>query len=349
MDIHHVYMQRCIDLASAGLGYVAPNPLVGSVLVVNGRIIGEGYHRQYGGQHAEVEAIQAVKDKRVLQRATLYVNLEPCCHHGKTPPCTDLIIANRIPEVVIGSVDPYDAVAGKGIAKLRGNGCKVLLGVMKDECRELNKRFFTFHEKKRPYVVLKWAQTADGFIDVERLPGASRRPTWITSERLRMLVHKWRTEETAIMVGTNTAIKDNPQLNVRDWHGNAPVRIVLDRSLKISEKYHLLDKSQPTIIINELQDKNRNHLQYIRLPFDQNLLTSILQLLQRQGIQSILVEGGRQLLQSFIDQHLWDEARIFTGTQFFGIGIKAPEIKSFKTIEHIIIGKESFFRLKKAY
>jgi diaminohydroxyphosphoribosylaminopyrimidine deaminase / 5-amino-6-(5-phosphoribosylamino)uracil reductase len=346
MDIHNKYMQRCLDLALSGLGYVAPNPMVGSVLVADGRIIGEGYHRRYGSHHAEVEAINAVDDAGKLKEATLYVNLEPCCHHGKTPPCTDLIIRSKIPEVIIGSVDPFYAVAGKGIARLRGNGCRVQVGVMKDACRELNKRFFTFHEKKRPYIVLKWAQTADGFIDIDRLPDAEKRPTWITSERLRMLVHKWRTEEMAIMVGTNTALKDNPQLNVRDWHGNSPTRLVLDRNLKLTTTCHLLDNSQPTIIINEMKHESKQHIQYVRLPFDENLLPSIMSFLYVRGMQSLLVEGGKYLLQSFIDENLWDEARIFTGTQFFGSGVAAPNILSYKTIDHIHIGKESFFRIR---
>jgi diaminohydroxyphosphoribosylaminopyrimidine deaminase / 5-amino-6-(5-phosphoribosylamino)uracil reductase len=346
MDIHNKYMQRCLDLALSGLGHVAPNPMVGSVLVADGHIIGEGYHRRYGSHHAEVEAINAVADAGMLKEATLYVNLEPCCHHGKTPPCTDLIIKSKIPEVIIGSVDPFYAVAGKGIARLRGNGCRVQVGVMKDACRELNKRFFTFHEKKRPYIVLKWAQTADGFIDIDRLPNAEKRPTWITSERLRMLVHKWRTEEMAIMVGTNTALKDNPQLNVRDWHGHSPTRLVLDRNLKLTETYHLLDNSQPTFIINEIKQESTKNIQFVRFPFDENLLTSIMSFLYVRGIQSLLVEGGRYLMQSFIDEHLWDEARIFTGTQFFGSGVAAPKILSYKTIDHIHIGKESFFRIR---
>ncbi len=346
MDVHNRYMQRCLDLALTGLGQVAPNPMVGAVLVVDDRIIGEGYHRKYGSHHAEVEAINSVADPRLLSRATLYVNLEPCCHHGKTPPCTDLIIKSKIPEVIIGTVDPFYAVAGEGIARLRAKGCRVNVGVLKEACRELNKRFFTFHEKKRPYIVLKWAQTADGFIDIDRLPGAEKRPTWITSERLRMLVHKWRSEEMSIMVGTNTALKDNPQLNVRDWHGSSPARILLDRSLKLTKAYHLLDQSHPTIIINELKQEASNNIQFVRLLFDQNLLHSIMALLYESRIQSLLIEGGRHLLQSFIDQQLWDEARIFTGTQFFGSGIAAPKIKSYKAIDHIHIGQESFFRIR---
>ncbi len=339
-------MQRCIDLALSGLGSAAPNPLVGAVLVVNNEIIGEGYHRSYGEAHAEVMAIESVNDKSLLRNAKLYVNLEPCCHHGKTPPCTDLITRHGIPEVFIGSVDPFDAVAGKGISRLRNRGCRVKVGVMKEACRDLNKRFFTFHEKKRPYVILKWAQTADAFIDIDRLPDAEKRPTWITSEKLRMLVHKWRTEESAIMVGTQTALKDNPSLNVRDWHGPSPLRIVLDRKLSLPSTYSLLDNSEPTFVINALQDKIMENTCYIRLPFNDQLLPSLLSLLYDKGIQSILVEGGRRLLQSFVDQNLWDEARVFTGPQFFGKGIKAPDFGLARKSAQIIIGNESFFRIK---
>lgn len=346
MHTDDTYMQRCIDLALSGLGYVAPNPMVGAVVVFKGAIIGEGYHRRYGGHHAEVEAIQAVSDKSKLKRSTLYVNLEPCCHHGKTPPCTDLIRQSGIPRVVIGTVDPFDAVAGKGIARLRSHGISVTVGVMKDACRELNKRFFTFYEKKRPYIVLKWAQTADGFIDINRKPNAEKRPTWITSEKLRMLVHKWRTEEAAIMVGTETALKDNPMLNVRDWHGQGPTRIAIDRKLKIKSNYHLLDDSQPTLIFNEIQSKIKGQTRYIQVPFNKNLLPELLKVLYQEQLQSLIVEGGRKTLQSFIDNNLWDEARIFTGNQFFCNGIKAPDLISFKNKAHIIIGQEGFYRIK---
>jgi len=211
------YMHRCLDLAKNGLGYVAPNPMVGCVIVHHNTIIGEGYHQRYGEPHAEVNAIRSVKNKNLLSKSTLYVSLEPCCHHGKTPPCTDLIIAEKIPEVVIGTVDPYDEVAGQGIARLRNHGVKVDIGILRNKSIRLNKRFFVYHQKKRPYIILKWAQTADAFMDIERLPGTPAQPTWITSEKLRMLVHKWRTEEQAIIVGTITALKDNPRLNVRDW------------------------------------------------------------------------------------------------------------------------------------
>ncbi len=346
MHSDETYMQRCIDLALPGLGHVAPNPLVGAVVVYKDQIIGEGYHRLYGGPHAEVEAIQSVKDQTLLKRSTLYVNLEPCCHHGKTPPCTDLIRKSGIPNVVIGTVDPFGAVAGKGVARLRSNNVNVRVGVMKEACRDLNKRFFTFHEKKRPYVILKWAQTADGYIDINRKPKAAKRPTWITSEHLRMLVHKWRTEESAIMVGTETALKDNPRLNVRDWHGPSPVRIVIDRNLNLDLDYNLLDNTQPTFIFNNLQNKTSGQNRFIQIPFDRDILPEILNVLYEEQLQSLIVEGGRKLLQSFIESNLWDEARVFTGNQFFCDGIKAPGFLSIKNKEHINIGHEGFFRIK---
>ncbi len=343
MQMDELYMQRCVDLARGGLDMVAPNPMVGAMVVHNKRIIGEGYHRVYGGVHAEVHAIGSVKDKWKLRESTLYVNLEPCCHQGKTPPCTDLILENKIPRVVVGAVDPFDEVAGKGIARLRSRGCEVKVGVLKDACRELNKRFFTFHEKKRPYIILKWAQTTDGFIDTERIPGAINRPTWITSEKLRMLVHKWRTQEPVIMVGTQTALKDNPQLNVRDWHGKNPLRIVLDQELALPANLKLLDDSQQTIIINEKTEKTSENTHYWKIPFDALLLDQLMGRLYREGYQSMIVEGGRHLLQSFIDKQLWDEARVFTGSYFFGRGTKAPCITRPGQMTEAHIGKECFY------
>ncbi len=336
-------MQRCIELARLGLGRTAPNPMVGALVLHNDRIIGEGYHRRCGDHHAEVRAIMSVANERLFSKSTLFVSLEPCCHHGKTPPCTDLIIEKRIPSIVIGTTDPYAEVAGKGIARLRGHGCHVKVGVMKDACRQLNKRFFTFHEKKRPYIVLKWAQTADGFIDTERGPGAIRVPTWITSEKLRILVHKWRSEEQAIMVGTRTALKDNPQLNVRDWHGPSPTRIVLDRELKLPANLHLLNNNQSTIVINEIIEKTSGKTRYMKLPFNDMLLHTLTAKLYEEGLQSLFVEGGRQLLQGFIDQDLWDEARVFTGTGFFGKGVEAPDIPAQKPVSQIMIGQEVFY------
>lgn len=346
MSMDEIYMTRCIELARLGLGRTAPNPMVGAVVVHGDRIIGEGYHQKYGGHHAEVLAIEMARNKALLSESTLYVSLEPCCHYGKTPPCTNLIIENKIPRVVIGTADPFDAVAGKGIARLRSSGCEVIVGVLKEQCRQLNKRFFTFHEKKRPYVILKWAQTADGFIDTERLPSAEKKPTWITSEKLRVLVHKWRAEEPAILVGTNTALKDNPRLNVRDWSGPSPLRIVIDRNLSLHSRQNLLDNSQPTWVINEKQEKSVQNTHYIRLTFNKDLFRHIFDMLYHKNIQSIIIEGGRKILQSIIDDNMWDEARVFVGTQFFGKGIRAPEIPPPKPVSQIIIGMESFFCFK---
>lgn len=341
------YMSRCLDLASKGLGSVAPNPLVGCVLVHNGKVIGEGYHRLYGGSHAEVNAIASVRDSSFFPESTLYVNLEPCSHYGKTPPCSDLIIKKGIRRVVIGSVDPFDVVAGKGIARLRNNGCEVKVGVLKNQCQMINKRFFTFHEKKRPFIILKWAQTADGFIDSLRPIHSDLRPAWITSEKLRILVHKWRSEEPAILVGTHTALADNPRLNVRDWSGPSPLRIVVDRKLSLPGKLHLFDNSQPTLVLNASLDKKEGNTTYLKTPFKDDLvdLPHLMQYLFNEGVQSVFVEGGQKLLQSFLNQGLWDEARVFSGPQFFGEGIIAPFLKP-TNLAHVIIGNEGFFWFK---
>jgi diaminohydroxyphosphoribosylaminopyrimidine deaminase / 5-amino-6-(5-phosphoribosylamino)uracil reductase len=339
---HELFMQRCLELGASGLGQVAPNPLVGCVIVRNGKIIGEGYHRVFGGPHAEVEAFSSVSASENLQEASLYVNLEPCCHHGKTPPCTDLIIGKGIRKVVIGATDPNPLVAGNGVNILRESGCEVETGVLEEACRRLNKRFYTFHEKHRPYVILKWAQTSDGFIDIRRLPGQEARPTWITSEKLRMLVHKWRSEESAIMAGTNTALLDNPRLNVRDWTGKQPVRVVMDRQLRLPPDLDLFDNSQPTLVFNNLKDEDRGNTKLIRVDFQESPLKRLLEHIYTMGLQSIFVEGGRQLIQSFIDEDLWDEARVFCGPRFFGQGVSAPVIGRRKPAR-IPIGKELFF------
>jgi len=337
MEKDELYMWRCVELARHGLGRVAPNPMVGSVIVHNDHVIGEGYHKQFGQHHAEINAINSVEDKSLLCESTLYVNLEPCCHYGKTPPCTDQIINHNIRRVVIGCVDVYDAVAGKGIAKLRNQGIHVDVGILKSASLELNKRFFTFHQKNRPYIILKWAQTVDSFIDIERLPDNHAKPTWITSEKLRMLVHKWRTEEQAIMVGTNTALMDNPYLNVRDWTGRHPVRVVIDEKLTLSSALNLFDNSQITFVFNSLKDKRHENTHWIRTDFKSaRLLQNILEVLKQQGIQSVIVEGGQKLLQAFIESNLWDEARIFQGNKFFVAGVKAPAIPAKKFVQTLI-------------
>ena len=321
MSLEEKYMNRCLELARQGEGLTAPNPMVGSVIVCEEKIIGEGFHHEFGGSHAEVHAINSVKDTSLLERSTLYVNLEPCAHYGKTPPCAELIVFHRIPRVVIGTVDPFAKVSGKGIEILKNAGVKVTIGVLEKECIEINRRFFTFHEKKRPYIILKWAQTLDGFIDSERTSG---KPVWISNELSRILVHRQRTEEAAILIGTNTAIMDNPSLTVRAWSGRQPVRMALDRQNRMPDTLTLKDGKIPTIIFTESDIESRQNLEFVRLDFNNSLLKQILDFMYSRTIQSVIVEGGRQLLQSFIDDKLWDEAFIYTGPYRFGNGVKAP-------------------------
>jgi len=310
---HNKYMVRCLELAKNGLGYVAPNPLVGCVIVYEDIIIGEGYHHQYGSPHAEVNAIYSVADKNLLKKSTLYVNLEPCCHWGKTPPCTDLIIKMRIPNVVIGCQDIFAEVNGKGIEQLRNAGINVETGVLEKESLELNKRFFSFHKNKRPYIILKWAQTADGFIAREDYSSK-----WITNEYSRLLVHNWRSEEAAILVGTNTAFFDNPQLSSRDMKTKNPVRIVIDKGGKLPGSLHLFNKSIATIVFTEHKQESDTNLTYVEIDFNSSdLIQNILNYLYKEKIQSLIVEGGSKLLQSFIGQDLWDEARIFKNDKIF--------------------------------
>ncbi|MBC8756129.1 bifunctional diaminohydroxyphosphoribosylaminopyrimidine deaminase/5-amino-6-(5-phosphoribosylamino)uracil reductase RibD [Kordia sp. YSTF-M3] len=317
-------MKRCLQLAANGLQAAMPNPSVGAVIVHNNVIIGEGYTSAYGGDHAEVNAIHSVKDTSLLKEATIYVSLEPCSHFGKTPPCSDLIIKHQIPKVVVGTIDPFAKVAGKGIEKLKNAGCEVVLGVLEAECIASNKRFFTFHQYKRPYIILKWAQTQDGFIDKIRHENDPVQPNWITNKFSRQLVHKWRSEEAAILVGTNTAITDNPKLNTRDWHGNNPVRIVLDKSLRIPETYSLFDQTIKTIVLTEQQRDNKENIIFEVIDFSKNIAEQICEVLYKYEVQSVIIEGGKQTLQTFIDANLWDEARVFTGNVSFQAGIEAP-------------------------
>jgi diaminohydroxyphosphoribosylaminopyrimidine deaminase/5-amino-6-(5-phosphoribosylamino)uracil reductase len=323
---HEIYIQRCLELAQNGLGSTYPNPMVGSVIVHRGKIIGEGWHQKAGEPHAEVNAINSVKNKSLLTKSTIYVSLEPCSHFGKTPPCSDLIIQHKIPTVIVGTVDPNDKVAGKGIEKLQKAGIKVKVGVLEKECRELNKRFFTFHTKKRPYIILKWAESVDGFLSP--LNKKEQKPVWVTNVYSRQLVHKWRTEEQAILVGTKTVLDDNPQLNARDWFGKNPIRIILDRCGKISEDYVVKKGNQKTIILTEQEilTKDENCI-YENLIFGEQLPEKISNLLYQYQIQSVIIEGGLQTLQSFIDNNLWDEARIFKGNIIVHQGTKAPILK----------------------
>lgn len=326
---HETYIKRCIELAKNGLGTTYPNPLVGSVIVHNGKIIGEGWHRKSGESHAEVIAIDSVKNKELLKESTIYVSLEPCSHFGKTPPCADLIIQHKIPRVVIGTIDPFAKVCGSGIAKLKKSGIKVEVGFLENECRELNKRFFTFHQKKRPYIILKWAQTQNGFI--APLQKKETKPVWISNEFSRQLVHKWRAEEQAIMVGTNTVLQDNPRLDIRSWTGENPIRIVLDRELKITSGFSVYDKSVKTIFITEKERLSEHENQvFEKIDFNKNVNIGILDVLYKHQIQSVIIEGGAVLLESFIKNDLWDEARVFTSDLSFEKGIKAPEFNTNK-------------------
>jgi len=310
---HDIYIRRCIEIANNGLGSTRPNPMVGSIIVHNNKIIGEGYTSSYGNNHAEVNAIKSVINKDLLKEATLYVTLEPCSHFGKTPPCCDLIIKHQIPQVVIGCIDDNQKVAGKGIKNLKDSGCKVIVGVLENECKNHHKRFFTFHNKKRPYIILKWAETFDGFIAPETKK--EQKPVWISNEYSRQLTHKWRAEEQAILVGTNTVIQDNPSLTTRDWVEQNPIRVVIDRENKLSKAYRIFNKKSETITIT----KND-------IDFSEHVSKQICDLLYSKNINSVIIEGGRKTLQTFIDENLWDEARLFKGSTCFESGIESPVI-----------------------
>jgi diaminohydroxyphosphoribosylaminopyrimidine deaminase/5-amino-6-(5-phosphoribosylamino)uracil reductase len=322
------YLDRCLELGAKGLGNTAPNPLVGCVLVAGGQIMGEGYHRAYGGPHAEVNAIASVRQPELLASSTLYVNLEPCVHHGKTPPCTDLILEKRIPRVVIGTRDPNREVSGRGISRLRDHGVKVSVGIRDKECLELNRRFFTYHEKGRPYIILKWAETLDGFIDHERNPETHGSINWITGNRERQLVHKWRSEEQAILVGTRTAVMDDPELTVRDWHGAQPLRLLIDRRGTLPGTLKLMDGKAPTVIFSEVDLPAAEHILNVKIQSGTDLIGGILAYLFEKEIQSMIVEGGKETLEGFIQRNLWDEARVFTGNRLFRQGTRAPRLTS---------------------
>jgi diaminohydroxyphosphoribosylaminopyrimidine deaminase/5-amino-6-(5-phosphoribosylamino)uracil reductase len=314
------FMLRALELAKLGAGHVSPNPLVGCVIVHEGKIVGEGWHKQYGQAHAEVNAIESVADKSILSQAILYVNLEPCSHFGKTPPCSDLLIKHKVKKVVVANQDPNPLVNGSGLKKLQESGIETVTGVLEKEGRALNKRFFTFVEKNRPHIILKWAQTTDGFIAKKNFDSK-----WISHETSRQLVHQWRSEEDAVLVGTRTAQHDNPKLNVRDWSGRNPKRIVFDRFLRLSEKLNLFDRSQHTLCYNVLKHEKHTNLALIRVS-ENNFLQEVLHDLVKQKVQSIIVEGGAQTLSLFLHAGLWDEARVFTSLKTFGSGLEAPRI-----------------------
>lgn len=328
------FMERCLGLAIKSEGKTYPNPMVGSVIVHKGQIIGEGYHLRSGWPHAEVVAINSVRDSRLLTESTLYVNLEPCSHFGKTPPCTDLIISRGIRRVVAGTIDTSDKVAGKGIEKLKNAGCEVVTRVAEDQCRWINRRFFTFHEKRRPYIILKWAQSADGFIDLERSPEHPREPVWITGSSERILVHRWRASEQAILAGAGTIRKDDPKLNVRDWTGKDPVRIILSSSGNIDSDSSLFRAEGTNILFTHNPAAAIPNTHTVVLSHESGSAMQVVEYLYNAGIQSVLIEGGAQVLDHFISSGLWDEARVFTGKQYFKKGIEAPGIKGASYLKH---------------
>ena len=322
-------MARCIEIAKNAMGSALPNPMVGAVIVYEDSIIGEGFTSAFGGPHAEVNAINSVKDKSLLKESTLYVTLEPCSHHGKTPPCTRLIIESGIPKVVIGIQDPHEKVAGSGIDQLLKNGCEVITGTLEEECRHHHRRFFTYHEKKRPYVILKWAQSSDGYLAPKQdIRKTDPQPYWISSETSRQLVHKWRSEEQSILVGPETVLKDNPSLTTRSWEGKNPLRVLLDRNLRVPDDFKILSGDTPTLILT-LKDTHINSNtsnQYHSLTREEFQAEGILKVLWERGITSVIVEGGRTVLDLFLEKGLWDEARVFTGPESFVDGLKAPVI-----------------------
>ena len=331
-------MCRCLELAKKAAGYAAPNPVVGAVLVHEGKIIGEGWHERYGQAHAEVNCLAAVKeaDRHLISQSTLYVSLEPCAHYGKTPPCADLIVQHKIPKVVIGCVDSFAKVAGKGIEKLKKAGIQVILeGPWQKDCLELNRPFFTFHSKKRPFIVLKWAQSEDGFIAPLKQDNEQQR-LLISGPLSNRLVHKWRSESAAILVGKNTAIKDNPSLNTRLYPGPSPIRMAIDPVLEIPATHQLLDGSQKTVIFNQLRAENLavKSMEYFKVSTGEPLVRQILDYCYAASMQSLLVEGGSQLLASFIEAGLWDEIRIITNTQLqIGAGLKAPTLPTSRLLQ----------------
>ena len=349
-------MQRCLQLAAMGAGSVAPNPMVGAVMVYNGRIIGEGYHQKYGEAHAEVNCINSVAeaDKAFIEKSTLYVSLEPCAHFGKTPPCADLIIKNKIPNVVIGCRDSFKAVDGKGMERLKAAGINVTPDILENECRELNKRFFTFQEKQRPYIILKWAQSSDGKMaaplnppEGETLVHEAARRLLISNEFTNRLVHKWRTEEAAIMVGTNTALLDDPALTVRLWPGNNPVRLVIDMDLKLPPSLKLFDGTVKTIVFNQHKQEEGEMLSFYKIDKDEKFIPQFFNALYKLQLQSVIIEGGAKLLKSFIDENAWDEARVISNEELIiGNGLGAPVLKNSNLFEEQKIKSDSisFFR-----
>lgn len=329
-----LYMERCLQLAGNAAGYTSPNPLVGSVVVHNGRIIGEGWHHRAGEPHAEVNAINSVADPSLLSESTIYVSLEPCAHYGKTPPCADLIIRHKIPKVVIGCRDPFEAVDGKGIEKLEQAGIEVTVGVLEDECRFLNRFFFTYHLRKRPYIILKWAQSQDGFLDKKRERG-KKGINWITSKPTKTLVHKWRHEVDAILVGSNTVINDDPELTVRLVSGKSPTRLVVDPLGETPANAKVYNDTASTIAF--MHKPNPQLPQRVRtITLSDDVIPSVISTCYEHQVQSLLIEGGAHTLHQFINAGMWDEARVLTGSPHFGEGLKAPTLNVLPAKKHTL-------------
>ncbi len=328
MTQDEIYMQRCIQLATNGRNSVSPNPMVGAVIVCDGKIIGEGYHIRCGEAHAEVNAVRSVKNPELLRRSTIYITLEPCSHYGKTPPCVELVLEKGIPRIVIGCVDPFVKVSGRSIKILQEAGRNVTVGVLESECRNLIRNFTVYHNLHRPYILLKWAESADGFIDLSRTGGS---PVKLSTDLTTMLVHKKRAMVDAIMVGTQTALLDNPSLTVRDWHGNNPVRVVLDKYLSLPRTLRLFDGTVPTLVYTIKEFPDSENLKYITLDSSSWLLPQIMHDLFGRGIQNLLVEGGSKLLQSFLDDGLWDEIFVEKSRKILHSGVNAPEIRNKKS------------------
>lgn len=324
--IHEDYIHRCLELAKNGFGNVAPNPMVGAVVVFQDKIIGEGYHKEYGKAHAEVNAINSVKDKSLLKDSTLYVSLEPCCHFGKTPPCTELIINSKIKNVVVASIDPNPLVHENGIAILKQAGINVVSNVLEKDAIFLNRRFYTFNLKKRPYIILKWAQSSNNYIDSIR-HSATEKPVYFLDNFGKTLVHKMRAEESAILIGKKTALLDNPCLTCRNFFGKNPTRIIIDRNLELDKNLNIFNDEAKTIIFNLIKTENNNNLSYIKINDCNNMIEEINNKLFMLGIQSIIIEGGNNILSQYIEKNLWDEARVFTSKTILGKGVPAPKIE----------------------
>ena len=335
MKTHEYFIDKCISLARKGALEVSPNPMVGCVIVNDGEIIGEGYHKEYGKNHAEVNAIHSVKDKSELKNSILYVNLEPCCHHGKTPPCTDLIVKYNIPKVVIGCIDTFSKVSGQGIKKLKDNSVEVIYGVLEKDCIELNKRFFCYHIKKRPYIILKWAKSKDNFI----APINQEKPFWMTSEKSKKLVHSWRAEEDAILVGRKTVVADNPSLTVRMCEGKNPIRIIIDKELSLDKKSNVFDDQAETIVFNNIKSAIIDKTTYLKADFN-NLNEDILNQLYNRDILSLIIEGGTITINSFIEKNLYDEIRVFTTDKLLEKGIDSPKLPEINLIKTSIINND---------